>query len=100
MRLAVVQELQRGNDGLVRSAIIRTDRGITNRPIIKLYPLEVNALPGKESHQDVTDNDDVHQEVLSHNWPLLRPGQELLSGELLSGLKSCRARRMSRTDRI
>ena len=52
--LAVVQELQRGNDSLVRSATIRTANGITNRPISKLYPLEVNA--GKNAIED--DNDD------------------------------------------
>ncbi|XP_065920288.1 uncharacterized protein [Dysidea avara] len=50
----VVQELQRGNDSLVRSATIRTANGFTNRPISKLYPLEVNA--GKNAIED--DNDD------------------------------------------
>ena len=38
--LARVEELVYGNDGLVRSASIRTSRGITNRPIVKLYHLE------------------------------------------------------------
>ena len=41
-KLAVVQDLVRGKDGLVRSAVIRTDSGITNRPIVKLYPLEIH----------------------------------------------------------
>ena len=41
--LAVVQELKHGNDNLVRSATIRTVNGLTNRPISKLYPLQVNA---------------------------------------------------------
>ena len=41
-KLAYVQELIYGKDGLVRSAIIRTKTGITNRPINKLYPLELN----------------------------------------------------------
>lgn len=40
-KLAVVNELICGNDGLVRSARIRTTTGMTNRPIVKLYPLEV-----------------------------------------------------------
>lgn len=40
-KLAVVQELIHGKDGLVRSAKIRTDTCVTNRPIVKLYPLEV-----------------------------------------------------------
>ena len=57
--LAVVEELQRGNDELVRSAIIRTANGITNRPITKLYPLEVNAgmdVSGKD--QPVIDDEE------------------------------------------
>lgn len=41
-KLAIVQELIRGNDGLVRSAVVKTDSGITNRPIVKLFPLEIH----------------------------------------------------------
>lgn len=41
--LAIVTELIYGNDGIVRSAKIRTANGCTNRPIVKLFPLEVNA---------------------------------------------------------
>lgn len=40
-KLARVEALIQGNDGRVRAANIRTDGGITNRPITKLYPLEV-----------------------------------------------------------
>ena len=61
-RLAVVQELQQRRDDLVRSAVIRTDKGITNRLISKLYPLEVNAgmeVSDSES-QVVTDDNDDH----------------------------------------
>ena len=61
--LAVVQELQRGNDNLVRSAIIRTANGVTNRPISKLYPLEVNVgtnvLRGEPQVAGNDDDDDV-----------------------------------------
>jgi hypothetical protein len=39
--LAVVTKFKFGNDGLVRSAEIRTKNGISNRPIAKLYPIEV-----------------------------------------------------------
>ena len=42
-RLAVVESLITGNDGLVRAANIRTSTGRTNRPLAKLYPLEVTA---------------------------------------------------------
>nr|XP_006812971.1 PREDICTED: uncharacterized protein LOC102802455 [Saccoglossus kowalevskii] len=40
-KLATVIKLVYGNDGLVRSAEIKTSSGMTNRPIHKLYPLEV-----------------------------------------------------------
>ena len=41
-RLAVIEDLIVGGDGLVRAATIRTGNRITNRPITKLYPLELN----------------------------------------------------------
>ena len=53
--LAVVQELQRGSNNFVRSAVIHTDKGITNWPISKLYPLEINAgmiVPDSEPEAD------------------------------------------------
>lgn len=40
-KLAVVQQLILGNDGLIRSAVIKTRNGATNTPIVNLYPLEV-----------------------------------------------------------
>ena len=40
-KLAVVEQLNRGADGMVRSAEIRTTNGKTSRPINKLYPVEV-----------------------------------------------------------
>ena len=41
-RLAVIEELIVGNDGITRAARIRTSTGVTNRPIVKLYPLEMS----------------------------------------------------------
>ena len=40
--LAVVERLLTGNDGHTRAACIRTQNGLTTRPIVKLYPLEVS----------------------------------------------------------
>jgi hypothetical protein len=40
-KLAVVENLIRSADGKVRAADIRTAKGKTNRPINKLYPLEI-----------------------------------------------------------
>ena len=41
-RLAVIEELIPGGDGVIRAANICISTGKTNRPITKLYPLEVN----------------------------------------------------------
>ena len=41
-RLAVIEDLIVGGDGLVRAATIRTANRTTTRPITKLYPLELN----------------------------------------------------------
>jgi len=42
-RLAVIESVNKGGDGLIRSATVRTSTGRTNRPIARLYPLEVAA---------------------------------------------------------
>ena len=42
-KLAVIEGLTTGNDGIVHSANIQTKTGVTNRPMLKLYPLEVTA---------------------------------------------------------
>ena len=42
-KLAVVEELLPGRDGHVRAVNIRTKGGTTNRPVARLYPLEITA---------------------------------------------------------
>ena len=42
-KLAVIESLNKGGDGMIRSANIRTTTGRTNRPTARLYPLEVTA---------------------------------------------------------
>ena len=62
-KLAVVESLNKGADGLVRSANIRTATGRTNRPIAHLYPLEVTVnsevtaklIPKKISENQIED---------------------------------------------
>ena len=39
----MIEAINKGADGLIRSADIRTSTGKTNRPICRLYPLEVTA---------------------------------------------------------
>ena len=57
-RLAVVEDLIEGKDGLVRAAHIRMDKLKTTHPIVKLYPLEVtDALPP----QDITGDLKISQ---------------------------------------
>ena len=53
-RLAVVEGLIRGRDEYVRAANIRTASDKTNRPIKKLYPLEVRAAT-KETDLELKD---------------------------------------------
>jgi len=51
-RLGVIEQLNKGADGLVRSAQLRTSTGRTNRPIAKLYPLEVMVTDTLPSRSD------------------------------------------------
>lgn len=47
-KLAVVESLIHSKDGEIRAAEIRTANGRTNRPISKLYPLEITEPDGPE----------------------------------------------------
>ena len=55
-KIAVVIDLVMGGDGLVRAATLRTANGTTNRPITKLYPLELN----ENESLAATQNQDKH----------------------------------------
>ena len=50
-KLAIIEEINKGEDGFIRSANVKTSTGKTNRPITKLYPLEV-----KEAEQSTMDS--------------------------------------------
>jgi len=56
-KLAVVEGLVKGNDGIVCSATIHTQNGITNRPVLKLYSLEVAASDSISIRSQVTGKD-------------------------------------------
>jgi len=60
MVISCVEELIKVMDGLTRAAKIRTNSGKTNRPIAKLFPLEVNERDGTSTSQEkeITDADD------------------------------------------
>ena len=54
-KMAVIEELIKGNDGLVRAANIRTAAGRTNRAITRLVPLEVSCMPSTDTTQNGTN---------------------------------------------
>jgi len=62
-KLAVIKEVVKGGDGLIRSAVIRTANGVTNRPITKLYPMEITATVVPESSPQDVASDKVQGEA-------------------------------------
>lgn len=59
-KLAIIEELLEGKDGLVRAANIRTANGRTNRPIARLIPLEVVSNTTATGGDDNTRPDNTH----------------------------------------
>lgn len=59
-RLAVIEEVNEGDDGLIHSANVRTSTERTNHPITKLYSLEVTATAKAE--QSTPPHDDTGRE--------------------------------------
>ncbi|XP_002735894.1 uncharacterized protein LOC100369374 [Saccoglossus kowalevskii] len=75
--LAKVEKLHVRNDGLVRSADIRTKTGKTSRPICKLYPLELgavenNLMTGMPTTKLVENKYHSFYNVLNATLPLLQ----------------------------
>ena len=68
--LAIVTKVNKGNDGLVRSAEIRMKGGISNRPIVKLYPLEVTA--SLQDQEPETSDNDGHTDTNANRGRPLR----------------------------
>ena len=50
-KLGVIEELMKGNDEFVRSVTVCTASGRANRPIARLYPIEVEYSSSVESSQ-------------------------------------------------
>ena len=55
-RMAVIEELIVGQDGLTRAAAIRTSTGTTSRPITRLYRLELSAEQDGSAADGVKEN--------------------------------------------
>ena len=68
-KLAVVESLIEGGDGLIRAANIRTSTGRTNRPITKLYPLEVCANEAMPPTEDDTSEQAIMVPTPSQKRP-------------------------------
>ena len=68
-RLAVIEELIHGDDGLVRAANIRTSTGRTNRPIVRLIPLEVSAQDKSTSTKNRLDSEEENSSDNSKETP-------------------------------
>ena len=72
-KLAVVEDLIEGGDGLVRAANIRTSTGRTNRPLssthTKLYPLEVCTNEATPPTEDDTSEKTIMVPIPSQNRP-------------------------------
>jgi hypothetical protein len=58
--IVIIEHLEYGNDGLARSARIRTKAGFTNRPIARLYPLETAAAALSDNIAQSDSNELVH----------------------------------------
>ena len=69
-KFAVVDELIKGNDGPIRSAYVSTAGHKTNRPITKLYPLEVVSSETEEnSNQTLIEENNADQGPNSDDHP-------------------------------
>ena len=61
-RLAVIEDVITGHDGLIRAVNIRTSNGRTSRPISRLYPLEISCKTdqGQASPDIVSDHENSY----------------------------------------
>lgn len=57
----MIENLLEGKDEQIRAAHIRTSNGKTNRPIVKIYPLEVRAT-SEENHPVETEESIMQNE--------------------------------------
>ena len=58
-KMGVVEALITGGDEIVRAVTLRTATGLTNRPVAKLYPLELNVTTKSEEETETTAEEDT-----------------------------------------
>ena len=101
-RLAIVDSLIKGNDGLLRAANIRTSNRITSRSITRLYSLELffNHEPNPtdlETDSDASKCDTQNEEMIANMRPR-RAAAKKAETQLLEWTKGSSAPwRMSKT---
>ncbi|XP_071160987.1 uncharacterized protein [Mytilus edulis] len=78
-KTAVVEEVVTGNDGLVHSAIIRTNSGRTSRPIVKLYPLEINEVKPSDEYMEKPNNEEIPTRTLPMRKASIRAKKRIKS---------------------
>ena len=72
-QMAVIEDVVRGSDGLIRAAYIRTKNGRTNRPLARLYPLEVCRTEGLMVPEDPETKDPDQEVVQEQPESVVRP---------------------------
>ena len=65
-QLAVVKDLQRGKDDVIRSATICTVNGVTGRLIVKVYSLEINVETDQNVEQSQENVDESNPNDVNH----------------------------------
>ena len=76
-KMAVIENLIKGNDGDIWAAEVRTNSGKTNRPIARLYPLEITSeqlvntgtINKENDNKQCTDDIDEHSPLMEE-WPI------------------------------
>ena len=78
-KLGVIEELNRGNGGYIRSVTVCTANGRTNRPIACLYPLEVSTdeCPMNETSKDFGQQATEQQQDTCTNQDVTAPQQPI-----------------------
>ena len=70
-RMAVIESVNKRPDGMIRSANICTSTGRTNRPVARLYPVELT-----EDTTNTPMNGRTEQLTIARDTPIHRPTQE------------------------
>ena len=70
-RMAVIESVNKGTDGIIRFANIRTSTGRTNRPVARLYPLELT-----EDTTSTPRDGRIEQLTIARDTPVHQPTRE------------------------